>query len=478
MNSLVKMTSPLASDLGNPHTGTRPSKPPISPSGSVKRGPWSPEEDRKLMEIIALYGPTNWVRILSLLGSRSPKQCRERYHQNLKPLLNRNPITFEEGLLIEQLVDKHGKKWAEIARHLTGRSDNAIKNWWNGGANRRRRASHAVPSTTSDTLQGSPTKATQDSLVAPVAQFPSISQTAHTALGVLGNGGTQLPILPLPSMGLQLPGQPVFGGHRNSHVSLQTPPDGPSRHNSVVAGTPYTKVLAYPKLPHLPQILFNTSIFNAEEKAAAPFVLSKHTKAPSRLASLDHPSLPSIQTLKPRIGDDRRHSVTLGPLSSTSPALYMHLNASASLLYNSGNSSDHYDLPGLLASRHNSVSYQDFYSHRQFAIPVLAALSSHNLRRPSVAHDLFPNPLAGHIQGELSHKRNHSLNLFSPSITPISSSRLLVSSGSGDAAIAASTLNKQGIPPFKNILKRIGGEDEESVGKEGVDRIKVSRLID
>jgi hypothetical protein len=112
---------------------------------TIRRGPWSPEEDRKLLEAIQLYGPSNWVRISQSLGSRTPKQCRERYHQNLKPSLNRNPITAEEGQLIEELVAKYGKRWAEIARHLNGRSDNAIKNWWNGGANRRRRASsHAV----------------------------------------------------------------------------------------------------------------------------------------------------------------------------------------------------------------------------------------------------------------------------------------------------------------------------------------------
>jgi Myb-like DNA-binding protein FlbD len=104
-----------------------------------RRGPWSQGEDAYLVRLVHTQGALNWVRIAHLIGSRSPKQCRERYHQNLKPSLNHEPISPEEGLLIERLVGEMGKRWAEIARRLNGRSDNAVKNWWNGSMNRRRR---------------------------------------------------------------------------------------------------------------------------------------------------------------------------------------------------------------------------------------------------------------------------------------------------------------------------------------------------
>lgn len=94
---------------------------------SLRRGPWTAEEDEKLKRAVEVFG-RSWMDICMFVSTRSNEQCRDRWQEHLNPNASRGRWTEDEDQALLAAYEQHGEKWKEVSLRVgSGRTDNMVR---------------------------------------------------------------------------------------------------------------------------------------------------------------------------------------------------------------------------------------------------------------------------------------------------------------------------------------------------------------
>ncbi|NXG06227.1 SNPC4 protein, partial [Sakesphorus luctuosus] len=98
---------------------------------SLKKGPWTPEEDAMLLAAVKKYGERDWYKIRTEVPGRSDAQCRDRYLKALHWDVKKGRWSIKEEEQLIELVQKHGLgHWSKIASELPHRTGSQCLSKW------------------------------------------------------------------------------------------------------------------------------------------------------------------------------------------------------------------------------------------------------------------------------------------------------------------------------------------------------------
>jgi hypothetical protein len=102
---------------------------PLAPD-SDPRKKFSPQEDAKLLMLVAQFGPLAWDPISREMPNRNPRQCRERWKHYLSVGFADRPWTKAEDDLLLKKRQELGPRWTKLSQFFQNRSDIQIKARW------------------------------------------------------------------------------------------------------------------------------------------------------------------------------------------------------------------------------------------------------------------------------------------------------------------------------------------------------------
>ena len=91
-----------------------------------RRAPWNKKEDDAIIELVNKYGTSNWTIIANEMANmykskhRNGKQCRERWHNHLDPVVNKENWTEEEENILFSKHLEYGNKLSDISKFYQG----------------------------------------------------------------------------------------------------------------------------------------------------------------------------------------------------------------------------------------------------------------------------------------------------------------------------------------------------------------------